>query len=149
MRVGTHLLHADLKGKPPQPTVSKKLWPNCTYSLLHTFIKNTYNTISMNANSNKLLLFMDIGMNQVKYFGYQLPWVIVYSVSLNDKLVTFYLHLPRSVNSSVLSEYGWSKWASVAMVVMSSSVDQHNWKDSAFPSCCKNGEMKKTRTCLS
>jgi len=53
----------------------------------------------MNTNPSNLALFMNIDMNRYyKYLEYRLPWVIVHLASLNNKLVTCYLRLLRSVN---------------------------------------------------
>ena len=63
----------------------------------------------MNIDPSKLPLHMDIDMNKYyyKYFRHKFSWVIVHSINLNNKLVSFDLHLLRSVkNTPVLAEYG-------------------------------------------
>ena len=121
MRVSTYLWHNDIKGQLPQPDVCCDSYHQSTpiayYSLLFKTIENT---ISMNTDTSKLPLYTKIGMNRCyKYFIYQHPLVIVYSVSLNKKLIIYYyLHLPRrSVSSPGFAEYG-SKWAPLAMIDM-------------------------------
>ena len=95
-------------------------------------LKTIKNIISINADASKLPFSMDIGMSRYyKYFRYQLPWVIVHSVNLNNKLVTCYLRLLRSVSSSVLDEYG-PKWPPVA-ISGASSVDPQNCKSFSLP----------------
>ena len=62
----------------------------CTFLLKKIWIRSLW--IYTDDPRSKLPLFVDIiGMNsllQNHFFGYQLPWTIVHSVSLNNKLVT-------------------------------------------------------------
>ena len=139
MRAGTHLWHADLKEQHSQPTV---FWENHCQSApiayCANFLKQNFNMISMNTAPSKLPLFIDIDMNRYyTYFRYQLPWVIVHLVSLNNKLATCYLRLLRSVSSSILDEYG-SKWPPITMVG-TFSADSQNCKVLASLSCYRNG----------
>lgn len=53
------------------------------------------------------------------HLKYQLLQVIVYLVSLNKLVITCYLHLLKSLNSTVFVKYV-SKYASIAMVGRSS-----------------------------
>ena len=139
MRVGTQFWHADFKEQHPHPTVV--CWENHCQSAPIAYCANlleqNFNMISMNTDSSKLPLFMDIYMKRYdKYFRYQLAWVIVHLVSLSNKLATCYLRLLRPINSPVLDEYG-SKWLPIAMSGTFSVVQQNCKRFSHSELLCK------------
>lgn len=52
------------------------------------FYGKQLNMISRNTNPSNLPLFMNIGMDRhYKCSRYQLPWIVVYSVSLSNKFI--------------------------------------------------------------
>lgn len=109
MRACKYLWHNDIKGQLLQPNVCRDSYRQSTPIAYYSFLfKTIENRISMNTDTSKPPLYMKIGMNRCyKYFRYQHPLVIVHSVSLNKKLITYYyLYLPRSVRSPGFTEYG-------------------------------------------
>ena len=130
----------------------------CTVILCYFFIlvnnfviycRNNYNAVSMNIDINKLSLYMGIDiqyvskviyvcliLDSVSHCGFGKVWTKCWLSAI------FYLHLLRSVNTSVLAEYRF-KWAFEAVVgILCLVLVYIITTTSASLSYCEKEEMK-------